>query len=285
MSRTTARDAMINRKAARNPLAAARIATFAVLCAVLAGPFVSGPFVALPRVAAAQSPTFSAEQLRHFEQRVRPLLARRCGECHGAAKQESGLRLDSRDAVLRGADSGPVVLLGKPAASPLIAAVRRTGAIQMPPDGALAPADIQALETWIESGAPWTPGEPAAGDDTVARRIKSSMVKPFRMAGTLPVTAQSPRAIRKPARRRRSRTLCQSSSLLTAPSTMARSMAGGSSLASTYGEATTSIREAISISRSSMSRNDMWQPEQPSSHMVARVGLGDVSPVIHQPRA
>jgi hypothetical protein len=44
-----------------------------------------------------------------------------------AAKQESGLRPDLRDAVLRGADSGPVVRVGKPAESPLIAAVRRHG--------------------------------------------------------------------------------------------------------------------------------------------------------------
>lgn len=123
----------------------------------------ASPAIAVPVGNNAPTATvrFSADELRHFEQRVRPVLARHCGECHGAAKQESGLRLDSRDAVLRGADGGPVVVLGKPAESPLIAAVRRVGAIKMPPNGALAQADIQALEQWIKSGAPWPPIDPS----------------------------------------------------------------------------------------------------------------------------
>ena len=41
-----------------------------------------------------------------FERRVRPVLLEHCVKCHGPKKQESGLRLDSREAVLRGGDSG-----------------------------------------------------------------------------------------------------------------------------------------------------------------------------------
>ena len=50
--------------------------------------------------AIAQSP-----ELEHFERRIRPVLIERCQECHSAEldEAEGGLRLDSRDAVLRGA--------------------------------------------------------------------------------------------------------------------------------------------------------------------------------------
>ncbi len=37
-----------------------------------------------------------------FEQRIRPLLIEKCIECHGATKQENGVRLDRRDDVLKG---------------------------------------------------------------------------------------------------------------------------------------------------------------------------------------
>ena len=36
------------------------------------------------------------EQVRFFESRVRPLLIQNCFKCHGAEKQQAGLRLDSR---------------------------------------------------------------------------------------------------------------------------------------------------------------------------------------------
>jgi hypothetical protein len=123
---------------------------------------------------ATEPPRFSADQLRHFELRVRPVLARHCGECHGAGKQESGLRLDSRPAVLRGADGGPVIVPGQPANSPLLAAIRRGGAIKMPPSGPLPQADIDAIEQWIASGVPWTPGEPAADDNAALARQRAA---------------------------------------------------------------------------------------------------------------
>ena len=47
-----------------------------------------------------------------FTKDIQPLLAKRCYECHGADKQESGLRLDQKDKALAGADSGPVLVSG-----------------------------------------------------------------------------------------------------------------------------------------------------------------------------
>ena len=103
------------------------------------------------RVTKAQDP-----QLDFFEKQVRPLLAEHCWGCHGAKKQEAGLRLDSRDAVLRGGDSGIVVRPGDPAGSELLRAVRREGETKMPPDRQLSDAAVQVLTRWIEASLPWS---------------------------------------------------------------------------------------------------------------------------------
>lgn len=62
----------------------------------------------------AQEVVFSPEQVVFFEKNVRPVLAEHCFSCHGAEKAKSGLRLDSREAVLRGTDAGKVVIAGDP---------------------------------------------------------------------------------------------------------------------------------------------------------------------------
>ncbi len=48
-----------------------------------------------------------------FEREVRPILVEKCLSCHGANKQEGKLRLDSRDAVLRGGEGGPACCRAK----------------------------------------------------------------------------------------------------------------------------------------------------------------------------
>src|SRR5260221_1837272 len=42
------------------------------------------------------------QQTEFFEKQVRPVLANTCYKCHGADKQKGGLRLDSREALLKG---------------------------------------------------------------------------------------------------------------------------------------------------------------------------------------
>lgn len=100
---------------------------------------------------AAQDP----RGVEFFENRVRPVLVARCHECHGAKKQESGLRLDSREAILRGGDSGPVVVPREAAASRLVEAIRYDGDLKMPPDEPLSPAEIEALTAWVQAGVEW----------------------------------------------------------------------------------------------------------------------------------
>ena len=90
-----------------------------------------------------------------FETNIRPLLVEHCQKCHGSVKQEAGLRLDSRAALLTGGDHGPAIVPGKPDKSLLINVVRHVGDVKMPPNEKLKDKQIQDLEQWILLGAPW----------------------------------------------------------------------------------------------------------------------------------
>lgn len=99
---------------------------------------------------------------RQFLEQVKPLLDSRCGSCHGAEKQKGGLRLDSRAAALKGGETGPAILPGKPAQSLLVQAVAHTKPdLEMPPKDKLAKSEIALLEQWIRDGAAWPVVEPA----------------------------------------------------------------------------------------------------------------------------
>lgn len=93
---------------------------------------------------------------RHFLDKVKPLLDSRCISCHGPEKVKGGLRLDSRGAALKGGDTGPALVAGKPAQSLILQAVMHARPdLEMPPKDKLTRADIAILERWIKDGAPW----------------------------------------------------------------------------------------------------------------------------------
>jgi mono/diheme cytochrome c family protein len=112
----------------------------------------------------------NARQVEFFEKHVRPVLAEKCWSCHGPQKQRGGLRLDSREGLLKGGDSGPVVVAGQPEKSPLIRMVQRKGDVKMPPKDAdrLSDAQVEALAAWLRMGAPWPAGGGSAQVGTVA---------------------------------------------------------------------------------------------------------------------
>ncbi len=102
-----------------------------------------------------------------FAAHVVPTLTSECVRCHGPVKQRSGLRVDSRAALLRGGKRGAAIVAGDPAASTLIEALRRSDAkLQMPPSHALEEETVAAFESWIRGGAPWPEG--VAVTDAVA---------------------------------------------------------------------------------------------------------------------
>ncbi len=125
----------------------------------------------LPWPVSAEAP---AAELERFERRVRPLFAEHCLECHGADSQEAGLRLDSREALLKGGESGQALVPGKPEQSLLLAALRHAApAPKMPRKKPALPAEaVQEVADWIAAGAPWPAGGPVAkgGFDLEARK-------------------------------------------------------------------------------------------------------------------
>lgn len=120
--------------------------------------------VALPVAAWAAEPAF-------FDARVAPIFDQHCNACHGAKKQKAGLRLDSFDAVLKGAESGSIVKAGDVKGSELHRRVTlpREDDEVMPADGKplLSADEIKTIELWIAAGASPTqtladfPGAPA----------------------------------------------------------------------------------------------------------------------------
>jgi len=109
-----------------------------------------------PPAVAAKPPT--EEQLRFFENKIRPLFANHCYQCHGPDKQRGNLRLDSLAAIKEGGDLGSALTLDKPEESLLLQAVNYADdALKMPPAGKLTDQQIADLTAWVKAGAPYPP--------------------------------------------------------------------------------------------------------------------------------
>jgi hypothetical protein len=101
-------------------------------------------------------PEPTARRVEFFEKRVRPVLEGMCISCHRAGSAKGGLELDSKAGFLAGGKHGKVVVPGKPEASRLIRAVRRTDAkLKMPPDDPLDAEEVADLTRWVRDGAVW----------------------------------------------------------------------------------------------------------------------------------
>ena len=93
-----------------------------------------------------------------FAGRVAPLLASRCGACHGPDSAESGYRIDLREKAVAGGDSGTAgIAPGKPEESELFVRISTSDKeSRMPADGEPLSADEQKLvKEWIAAGAVW----------------------------------------------------------------------------------------------------------------------------------
>lgn len=95
-------------------------------------------------------------QEEFFETRIRPLLAMNCYSCH-TSTESGGLRVDSREALLKGGNSGPAIILNQPDASLLIQTIAHTHSRLKMPQGKTKLQDDQvaALRQWIKDGAYW----------------------------------------------------------------------------------------------------------------------------------
>lgn len=100
----------------------------------------------------------SRADLKFFEQQIQPVLVAHCYECHSTKaaankKLKGGLRVDSREALRAGGESGAAVVPGNVKQSLLISALRHED-WQMPPKGKLPESVIADFVKWIELGAP-----------------------------------------------------------------------------------------------------------------------------------
>jgi len=129
-------------------------------------PLLSAASVIALVVAAGPSPR--ATGAVDYTRDVKPLLAKHCVDCHGAKLPRGKLRLDTAAAAIKGGESGPSVVPGKSAESPLIDAVTGDGdtermPLKRPP---LSEAEIATLRAWVDQGAQApsdeTPSPPAS---------------------------------------------------------------------------------------------------------------------------
>lgn len=100
-----------------------------------------------------------ADRRVDFATEVKPIFEASCVRCHGRGRDRGGLRIDSRDTLLKGGDTGPGVVSGKSADSLLIAMVAGADPDEvMPKKGKkLTPEEIGTLRAWIDQGVVWNP--------------------------------------------------------------------------------------------------------------------------------
>jgi hypothetical protein len=121
-------------------------------------------------VVTGATPEPSPEQIKFFEEKVRPILAENCYKCHGSDQQKGSLRLDLREMAMQGGESGAAIVPGQPEKSPLVEAIKWES-LEMPPGGKLKDNDIATLTEWIRLGAPM-PKDHGAGGDVAVRKTR-----------------------------------------------------------------------------------------------------------------
>src|SRR5258706_11517416 len=95
--------------------------------------------------------------IEFFEKKVRPLLVDNCYNCHSAnTNAKGGLRVDDRNGLLQGGNSGAAVVPGQPEKGLLIKTVGyNDDDLRMPPKKQLSAEQVAILSQWIKDGAAW----------------------------------------------------------------------------------------------------------------------------------
>lgn len=92
-----------------------------------------------------------------FRRHVAPILREQCVKCHSGDSPKGGLRLTTREGLVKGGESGPAVDLAAPRNSLLLDAINYAS-LEMPPQGQLPPDQIAVLTRWVMAGTPWPAG-------------------------------------------------------------------------------------------------------------------------------
>src|SRR5258707_1202119 len=148
-----------------------------------------------------------------FGRYIQPILAASCLRCHGPRKTEGDLRLDTREGLHKGGDSGAVVISGDGKGSLLYQLLVATDPDKRMPRRRrpLAPAQIETMRRWIDQGAPWPEGAVVqalspAPEDRAARPAGAAAGLSFNR-DVRPILAENCYACHGPDRNRRQKEL------------------------------------------------------------------------------
>jgi cytochrome c5 len=115
---------------------------------------------AAPKVDVSKLPPAATKPGVTFDKDIKAIFERSCLKCHSGAKAKGDLRLDTREAALKGGEGGPVLVVGKSAQSPLIHyAADLVPDMEMPPVPkrrdfpALTKEHLGLLRAWVDQGA------------------------------------------------------------------------------------------------------------------------------------
>jgi mono/diheme cytochrome c family protein len=109
-----------------------------------------------------------------FEADILPLLQTHCVRCHGGKAHKADLDLRTRAGVLKGGESGPVIVPGKAEESLLYEKVH-SGAMPPGKKDRLSAAEVELVRRWIAAAA----GEGARADGTAAAALTQHDVLPI----------------------------------------------------------------------------------------------------------
>jgi mono/diheme cytochrome c family protein len=130
----------------------------------------------------ASAPWLGAAQAKvDFAKDIRPIFEQNCVMCHGPGKQEAKLRLDQREAALKGGKDGAVIVAGSADKSDLYRRINlpRTDGDFMPHEGQpLAKQQIDLIRDWINQGAVWAESAAKSAERAPAGPVLPENFKP-----------------------------------------------------------------------------------------------------------
>ncbi|MFM8476845.1 MAG: DUF1553 domain-containing protein [Planctomycetaceae bacterium] len=139
-------------------------------------PFLTAVCIAF--VTQVLAPRAEADDAADLARTAVRILRSRCQSCHGPQQQEGELRVDSREALLKGGSRGPAVTSPDTALSSLLlrSVTPDDPELQMPPKQPLTQSEVTVLKHWLTAGAPWP--ETADADATLPPDTGSALADP-----------------------------------------------------------------------------------------------------------
>ena len=116
----------------------------------------------------------------NFERDVKPILRKRCGNCHNPEQPRGELDLTTYSGIITGGASGKTAVAGKPDDSPLYTLPAHLEDPNMPPNAPKIPQrEIDTLRRWVEGGLIERAGDaPAPGVVSASEASSETLVAP-----------------------------------------------------------------------------------------------------------